>query len=147
MRTCVGYPFGPRVTGATQVAVFWPWQKGFVCAVTGGGALRCEGINDRGQTGSETLDGPFDLVVRTARVSDVAEVRIGRSSSCARTGAGEVWCWAVDDAPTFAQKITAAKLRRVDAVSGEGTLTPTRRTAVYGSRSTEAPIQMGSLRS
>jgi hypothetical protein len=101
--------------GASQLAVFWPWHKGVLCAVMDGGVLRCEGVNDRGQLGAEALDGPFDYVERTARVADVAEVRMGRSSSCARTKGGEVWCWALDDAPTFAQKIAAAKVQRIFA--------------------------------
>jgi alpha-tubulin suppressor-like RCC1 family protein len=104
-----------ELPGARQLAVFWPWQKGVVCAVIESGELRCAGINDRGQLGAETLDGPFDFVVRTAKVSDVAEVRMGRNSSCARTNAGEVWCWPIDDAPTFAQKVMPARVQRVHA--------------------------------
>jgi alpha-tubulin suppressor-like RCC1 family protein len=100
--------------GARQLAVFWPSDRGHVCGVFAGGALRCAGTNDRGQLGDGTLSPPFEETIRVAAVSSVAEVRAGRLSTCARTEGGDILCWEADDTPTFAQKVTAARARRIE---------------------------------
>jgi alpha-tubulin suppressor-like RCC1 family protein len=99
--------------GAKQLSVFWPGDRGHVCGVFDGGEVRCAGTNDRGQLGDGTLSPPFEEVVRAAAVVNAVEVRSGRSSTCARTAAGEIVCWEASDTPTFAQHITPARPRRV----------------------------------
>ena len=64
------------------------------CVVLVDGTLRCKGDNGAGQLGSGSIEDfsvePIDVV----GIGGVVEVHVsGINSVCARTQAGEVWCW------------------------------------------------------
>jgi alpha-tubulin suppressor-like RCC1 family protein len=102
-----------ELQGATQIAVYWPWDKGHVCGVFEGGRVRCAGTNDRGQLGDGSLSSPFEQAARDAVLANAVEVRCGQSSTCARTADGEIACWEASNTPTFAQHVTPAKISRI----------------------------------
>ena len=79
------------------------------CAIVAGGRVLCWGSNDRGQLGAdpsesdETCAGRRPIVCRTypaavEGLENVAELALGGAHSCARTEAGEVYCWGSNDA-------------------------------------------------
>jgi len=63
------------------------------CALKVDGTLWCWGANGSGQLGDGTLDDRAAPVPVTALGSDVVQVAVGSSYTCARKGDGGVWCW------------------------------------------------------
>ena len=64
-----------------------------VCAATSAGDVWCWGENMHGQIGTGAVS-PFEQVpVRVAGLPPAVQVSVGASHSCARTRAGEIWCW------------------------------------------------------
>jgi alpha-tubulin suppressor-like RCC1 family protein len=64
----------------------------FLCALTAGGAVWCEGVNDMGQLGrgrsSAVETGGF-----VPRLRDVRRSSVAQQSACALRADGSVWCW------------------------------------------------------
>ena len=104
------------LVGAKQIAVYWPSQRGHVCGIFFDGRLHCEGNNDRGQLGTGTLGPPGEIVLGTAAVDDVVEVRSGKFMTCVRNAQNKIYCWEVDDAPVWGQKIKPATVKQVKAI-------------------------------
>jgi alpha-tubulin suppressor-like RCC1 family protein len=68
------------------------------CAVKADGSLWCWGANDKGQLGDGTTSQPPCWckpvpVAVSALGSNVAEVAVGGSHTCARRTDGTLWCW------------------------------------------------------
>lgn len=79
----------PGLSGATSLGV---GNLLSMCAVTEAG-VRCWGINDQMQLGSEDpMAGRLEPTT-VAGLSDVRSVGTGASHSCALTREGEVYCW------------------------------------------------------
>ena len=62
------------------------------CVVVGG-AVHCWGANTQGQCGSPNTGGDVGFTL-VPNVTDAVEVSAGAAQTCARTGSGDVWCWA-----------------------------------------------------
>jgi len=92
--------FPVRVLGvddAVSVALSGSYDNGFACAVRARGGVRCWGTCDTGGLGDGRLGsgcGP-QLAVDVRGLSDVIELAaaVNIGSMCARTGAGELFCW------------------------------------------------------
>jgi alpha-tubulin suppressor-like RCC1 family protein len=65
------------------------------CAITTDRQLRCWGSNEYGQlgVGPSGQGAVSELPVTVAGLSDVTQVSLGGSHSCAVTGAGALFCW------------------------------------------------------
>jgi serine/threonine-protein kinase len=62
------------------------------CAVAGGQAM-CWGDADHGQLGDGTATRRLIPSTPVSGLASVAQVSAGDEWACARTTAGEVWCW------------------------------------------------------
>lgn len=93
-------PFPVCVAGECQQALLpLPWSGGHsqTCVVGSAGGVYCWGDNAGGQLGSSDLEPqPFPTRVQ-GLPDDVVEVALGWLHTCARTNAGEVWCWGTND--------------------------------------------------
>ena len=63
------------------------------CALKGDGTLWCWGANGSGQLGDGTFDDRAAPVPVTALGSNVIQVVVGSSYTCAQRGDARVWCW------------------------------------------------------
>ncbi|MBI4957192.1 MAG: hypothetical protein HY908_34585 [Myxococcales bacterium] len=83
-------PHRVEVGGATQLAA----GMDHLCAVTRRGTVACWGENRRGGLdGRPTPAGDPERVVTVPGLADVVEVATSWHHNCARTRAGEIWCW------------------------------------------------------
>jgi alpha-tubulin suppressor-like RCC1 family protein len=77
------------------------WQvvdvdAGFACGITAGGRLRCWGTGAAGQLGDGMMmpsATPMAVLVEDFDRTDWVEVAAGNSHACARTAAGQLYCW------------------------------------------------------
>jgi hypothetical protein len=94
-----GTSAGPRpLTGARQLSATMSGNGAAFCAVTDAGIIWCWGYGIGGILGrGDQTDSPFAQPVLIGAGSDpftgAVEVRVGYDSACARTTAGQVWCW------------------------------------------------------
>jgi len=65
----------------------------FTCVLTDFGAVKCWGINDKGQLGNGTNDDSRVPVAVDGLDSGVAALAVGGAHACAIVSAGEVKCW------------------------------------------------------
>ncbi len=68
------------------------------CALVHAGTVFCWGNNLFGETGSNPSIPALSTPTEVAGLQDVAEVRAGTYSTCARKQDGSVWCWGRDQA-------------------------------------------------
>ncbi len=77
------------------------------CAVSGGGLVWCWGEGGAGRLGDGNTHDSCDVggnavdcapsPVQVAGITDAVRVTAGGYHSCATTGAGEIWCWGLDN--------------------------------------------------
>jgi alpha-tubulin suppressor-like RCC1 family protein len=95
----------PGLDGATGIAA----GQSHTCAVLDGGTARCFGANDAGQLGSGAASPPsatpLDVVDPNGegKLTGIAELTGGFGNTCARTSAGEVFCWGANFAGQLGQ--------------------------------------------
>ncbi|PKN59038.1 MAG: hypothetical protein CVU56_02795 [Deltaproteobacteria bacterium HGW-Deltaproteobacteria-14] len=87
-----------RAVGTTE-----GWRLAFVqvdggeehtCAVTNDGQVWCWGVGEYGQLGRGVFEGADPLSPgRVPNLGGVIQVHAGRYMTCARTAAGQTWCW------------------------------------------------------
>lgn len=85
-------PVSGIASGATSVHA----GRTFTCATIEGGTVRCWGDNSSGQLGIGSTTSSSTPVAVTGLPADVTAIATGRSTACAVTGTGEVWCWGDD---------------------------------------------------
>jgi len=95
------------------------------CALTTDGAVWCWGGDFNGQCASEESVVISSFTWRVAGLRDVVELSAGGDHSCARTRAGEVWCWgyalagALDDLGRGRRgEVSQTRATRVPGISG-----------------------------
>jgi len=64
-----------------------------LCAATSTGEVWCWGENMHGELGTGSISAFETIPVRVAGVPDAVQVAVGAFHTCARTRAGEIWCW------------------------------------------------------
>jgi alpha-tubulin suppressor-like RCC1 family protein len=69
-----------------------------LCAATSAGDVWCWGENMHGEVGTGMTSMFESTPVRVVGVPPVAQVTVGAYHSCARTMAGEIWCWGENSA-------------------------------------------------
>jgi hypothetical protein len=67
-------------------------SKGVLCALDKRGAVFCAGENSHGERGIGTKD-DVKAISPVLDLPPVVEIGVGQDHACARTAAGEVWCW------------------------------------------------------
>jgi cysteine-rich repeat protein len=87
------------------------------CAVTAAGAVKCWGLNDRGQVGDATTTDRLTPVDVSGVSSGAAGVSCGDKHTCAVFSAGGVKCWGLNDKGQVGDATTTDRLTPVD-VSG-----------------------------
>lgn len=68
-----------------------------VCGLTLRGDVECWGRNDVGQVGVANAEAAVRSPTRVPLPEPVASVTAGAGHTCARTGAGRVYCWGLND--------------------------------------------------
>jgi alpha-tubulin suppressor-like RCC1 family protein len=94
----------------------------FGCAVQTSGVASCWGDGARGQLGAGVAVPAGSANPQALPLADVVEVAAGVAHACARTVAGEMFCWGAND------------LGQVNGMPGADVLAPTLVTAVTGVR-------------
>ena len=67
------------------------------CALTPDGAAWCWGVNVNGETGNESSEVQHLVPVPVSGFARFVEIETGFQHTCARTAAGVVWCWGLND--------------------------------------------------
>ena len=67
------------------------------CAISYGGALRCWGRNDSGQTGTGSAATPVLAPSTDPILTNVTRVAASDEHSCAVDREGSLWCWGRND--------------------------------------------------
>ncbi|MGB1016494.1 MAG: RCC1 domain-containing protein, partial [Nannocystaceae bacterium] len=80
----------PDIAGVRRVAA----SSSHVCAIVGGGQLRCWGLNLNGELG---VPGTPDGAVRVPKLSDATHVAVGDGHTCASLRNRPTYCWGSDD--------------------------------------------------
>jgi len=98
--TACSSPLPVCVAGECEQALLpLPWSGGYshTCVVGSAGGVYCWGDNAGGQLGPADVD-EQPLPTRIEGLpDDIVEVALGWLHTCARTNAGEVWCWGTND--------------------------------------------------
>lgn len=68
-----------------------------LCAIVGDGEVKCWGIGDTGQLGSEDPMAGLVAPIAIPGLSGVTSVGTGAAHSCALTSVGDVYCWGNND--------------------------------------------------
>jgi alpha-tubulin suppressor-like RCC1 family protein len=100
-------------TDVVQVAV----GSNHSCAVLNGGAVKCWGLNSKGQLGTSNNDNQSVPVDVTGLQSDVSTVALGGDFSCALMKTGSVKCWGLNSSGQLGDSTTDDRNSPVD-VSG-----------------------------
>jgi alpha-tubulin suppressor-like RCC1 family protein len=80
------------------------------CVATGSGQVLCRGGGEDGELGDGRRQSSFGTWVRAANVTGAVEVAAGKRHTCARSGAGTVWCWGAPPTKVAALDATSFSL-------------------------------------
>jgi alpha-tubulin suppressor-like RCC1 family protein len=82
-----------QVTGLTSGVTAVTGGLFHTCAVTGGRAVQCWGLNTQGQLGNNTTTDSLVPVQVTGLTSGVTTIAAGADHTCAVRHGRAVWCW------------------------------------------------------
>jgi cysteine-rich repeat protein len=100
------------------------------CALTSGGGVKCQGLNEYGQLGDGSVLIPSAAVDVSGLASGVASISIGTSHSCAVTAAGGAQCWGYNN---YGQIGNGATTNRTTPTDVYGLTTGVRQISAGGS--------------
>jgi hypothetical protein len=114
----------PGLDGATAIL---SWNGALACALTGGGAVKCWGLDDKGQVGNGKKAGPDSRVLAPAATPITAgatQLAVTTNSACALVKGG-VKCWGAWYGHDGGSSVTPIDIKGatagVTAISGGGT--------------------------
>src|SRR5262249_6631134 len=94
---CQPLPVQVSALGTTVVEVATSTIGRHTCARTVAGTLWCWGKNDWGQLGNGTTTNSPSPVQINALGTNVVEVAVGGSHTCARKSDNSLWCWGINE--------------------------------------------------